>query len=396
MVLSKRDITKKKYRNRERYQKYKEGAFNKKDYPYKFDYRLLCAFFLDGINIESNRIRHIDKYPNIKSYLLNRYKDNEGNNYNEILHRIKYHIEVYPKCIVCGNRIPYRNVQVLFGNKYCSVKCAANSERIKEKKKETSIKKYGVEHPAKSKEIKEKIRLTCLHKYGCESYLTSSECKKNLLDKYGVEYPFQSRKILEKCKETVIRKYGVDNYSKTQECHAKILSTCLERYGVTSWTKTKEFKKIMEENKETMNDKRIATKIKNNTLNTSYEEQRIYKFLKQIYPNILTQYKNNKKYPFNCDFYIPEYDLYIEYQGYPSHGDFPYKNDAKCNEILEVWKQKQYTGWIYDWTKRDVMKRNCAKKNNLNYIEFFHYDISLIKETIENYINKGCSGQIWV
>ena len=41
-----------------------------------------------------------------------------------------------------------------------------------------------------------------------------------------------------------------------------------------------------------------------------------------------------------------------------------------------------YNNAIECWTKRDVNKRNIAKQNNLNYIEFWN-----INELI-NYINK--------
>lgn len=83
---------------------------------------------------------------------------------------------------------------------------------------------------------------------------------------------------------------------------------------------------------------------------------------------------------------------HIEYQGFWTHNDFPYnsKND-KCNKILENWKEKSlndnfFKSAINCWTISDVNKRNIAKENKLNWIEFFHYDIDLIIKEIENYI----------
>ena len=59
-----------------------------------------------------------------------------------------------------------------------------------------------------------------------------------------------------------------------------------------------------------------------------------------------------------------------------THNDHPFdetnENDLK---IVESWSQKNskfYNGAIDVWTKRDVLKRNTAKKNNLNWIEFFN------------------------
>lgn len=103
---------------------------------------------------------------------------------------------------------------------------------------------------------------------------------------------------------------------------------------------------------------------------------------KIIYDTLLTkftvipQYRSDL-YPFTCDFYIPELDLYIEYQGFWSHGKHPFdpysEND---NRILQIWKQKtnhlMYKNAISVWTVRDPLKRKIAKENNLNWLEFFN------------------------
>ena len=98
--------------------------------------------------------------------------------------------------------------------------------------------------------------------------------------------------------------------------------------------------------------------------------------LKTKYPNFIHHYRDNEKYPFNCDFYIPEIDTWIEYQGLWTHGEHPFnKNSDK--EKLELLKEKSktsdyYKGAIETWTIRDPLKRKIAKKNRLNYLEFFN------------------------
>ena len=67
-------------------------------------------------------------------------------------------------------------------------------------------------------------------------------------------------------------------------------------------------------------------------------------------------------------------DLYLEYQGHWSHGREPYVGSDKQNELLNLWISKntlQYNKAISTWTIKDVLKRETAKKNNLNWIEFF-------------------------
>ena len=55
------------------------------------------------------------------------------------------------------------------------------------------------------------------------------------------------------------------------------------------------------------------------------------------------------------------------------------------NDLVKIWKSKNtkyYDNAIQCWTIRDVNKRNIAKKNNLNYIEF--WNLNELKTWIKN------------
>ena len=45
-----------------------------------------------------------------------------------------------------------------------------------------------------------------------------------------------------------------------------------------------------------------------------------------------------------------------------------------ANENNTVGKRNRYVNAIVDWTIRDPLKRETAKKNNLNWLEFFTLD----------------------
>lgn len=369
--------------------------FSKNEYD-KYDWMILNIFFLEDksnlskVHLSSNRIKQLNdgKFPNVLKYLCNRFTDSSSS-INEILFRIKDKINHRPVCHECGQPTKYYGYGKY--SLFCCPKCANSNKDKIDKSKSTNFKNYGVEFPTQVKSVKEKIRQTCLKKYGVPTFLNSNECKQIKKKKYGVEYPFQSKEILEKCKKTIISKYGVDNYAKTKECHDKMKETCFKKYGVNSWSKTSEFKNFMHDHKDEINNKRIKTKIKNGTLNTSYEEQQLFKILKEKYPDAIAQYKS-KEYPFYCDFYIPSEKIYIEYQGYPTHGGKPFENTNEDRIKLNEWKSKEYDGWIYDWTKRDVNKRKCAKSNNLRWIEFFNYDENVFLNEIKNYIENNKNG----
>lgn len=127
--------------------------------------------------------------------------------------------------------------------------------------------------------------------------------------------------------------------------------------------------------------KAYETKRKNNTFNTSKVEEEIFNRLCSRFDIIKRNYKS-EKYPFKCDFYIQELDLYIEYQGTWTHGFDgknligPYINNKICKKVLRKWAKKAkiskyYAKAIEVWTIRDPLKRKVAKENNLNWLEFF-------------------------
>lgn len=122
-------------------------------------------------------------------------------------------------------------------------------------------------------------------------------------------------------------------------------------------------------------DKMLETKIKNGILGKSKQEDYVYNLLLNKFNSVKRNYKS-KKYPFHCDFYVSNLDLYIEYQGFWTHGKEPYnKNNEEHKRIIEKWKSKntiQYNKAINDWTIRDPLKRQTAKENQLNWIEFFN------------------------
>ena len=103
-------------------------------------------------------------------------------------------------------------------------------------------------------------------------------------------------------------------------------------------------------------------------------------------------YKNNviidKRYPWRVDIYIPERDLFLEYNGFWTHGNEWYDGRRKtCKENISLWKSKtgpQYINALDTFTERDVLKRKTAKKNNLNYVVLWN------EKDIEDWFTLGC------
>ena len=70
------------------------------------------------------------------------------------------------------------------------------------KRKQTSLVKYGVENPAQSERVKDKTKQTNLERRGVEYPMQSPEVQKKSrdtnLEKLGVEYPGQCLEVKEK------------------------------------------------------------------------------------------------------------------------------------------------------------------------------------------------------
>ena len=294
------------------------------------------------------------------------------------------------------------------------------SEYIRNKAKQTCIDKYGVEYPMQSDEIKELTKQNNLIKYGethplkTEYYrkllsdIISSEevqnkIKQTCLEKYGVDNPFKSQKIKDKIKKVWLEKLGVDNPWKSKDIQNKIKQTCLEKYGTEYPIQSNEIKELIKQNNlikygethpckteyyrkllsDIISSKEVQQKIhetkkKNNSYGKSKEEDYVYTVLVDMYgkANVERQYKS-ELYPFACDFYIISEDLYIEYNGIWTHGHTPYIGSEENQIQLDDWKQKAITSKFYQnaiitWTVSDVKKRNTAKENKLNYIEFWN------------------------
>lgn len=224
-----------------------------------------------------------------------------------------------------------------------------NSDDFLMKKKESMKNKYGVLIPLQNEEIKEKAINTCKSKYGVDNVLQLKENqlkrKKTLILKYGVEYTLQNKELRERATKGVIDKYGVDTYFKSKEYKEKIPNYLEKIYN---------------------------TKRKNHTFNTSKAEEELYLYIKEKFPDVKRQYRDKERYPWHCDFYLPSLDYFIELQGYYTHGKHPFDFDSKEDNLLVEQYKKRYgpeCQAITIWTIKDVEKRECAKKHNLNFKE---------------------------
>ena len=300
-------------------------------------------------------------------------------------------VNYIPVCKVCGNPVKFNNSGYFRYDTYCSTKCCNSDFDCLEKKKQTYLNHYGCENPMQSVEVKNKLKQTCIKKYGYDNYSKTKECRdrvrESFIEHYGKENYSQTSEWKEKTEQTNEKKFGKKYYSQTKEYKSEAKNTCLNKYGFEYYFQTDEFKESMKEKIDEINSKIYSTKKKNKTFNTSKVENEFKEYL--ISKDICFKYQyKSELYPFACDFYIPEYDLYIEIQGNWTHGGHPY-DESSIEDInkLNIWKNKKnryYDIAVKVWSKSDVLKRETARKNNLNYLEVFSIDVN---DVIKKFIN---------
>ena len=218
----------------------------------------------------------------------------------------------------------------------------------------------------------------CCKKCADEGYVrknpTSYETVCQCCNKVFVTIPSESAKFCSRecwkkcCKDLLI---------------GKNVGTFEERFGEKRANEIKN-KISIAMSSDTSKQKMYETKRKNKTFTTSKPEDIVYKCLSSRFKGVIRNYKT-ELYPFLCDFYIPELNLYIEYQGHWTHGKHPFENTREDNKVIRKWKDKNtkfYKNAIEVWTVRDIKKRNTAKNNNLNWLEFF--TLSEFNEWFEN------------
>ena len=401
---------------------------------------LIIKILIKNDKILTNSIRKINngKYPNILEYLNSRYDDSDC--MTETIRRIEYKLEERPVCKWCGGHVSFNGYHK--GSMHYSACCCSSchAKYTKDKRFETNIKKYGrknfgsaekvkeywishygVDNPAKTDFVKKKMRETNLRKYGfncsSKSEIVKEKTKQTCLKRYGVEYTGQIEEAKEKSKKTCLEKYGSEYYIGSKYCLEKTIEFSRQNYNVDWFTKSEEIKNKAKEtmlrrygveysmqipkNKEYMSylmssyemqERRYNTMKRNHTFNSSSTEEELFLYIESRFPKVVRQYKDKNRYPYFCDFYIPELDYFIELQGYYTHGKHPF--DPNSNEdlqLIEYYKRKYGEDCqpITIWSIKDVEKRDCAKRNHLNFKEVWSLEDgkNFVNELYDVYIN---------
>ena len=225
-----------------------------------------------------------------------------------------YKVEVI--CDFCGEKYENEWRKYLKIHKNNEKHCCGSKKCITEKRKESSLKNWGVDNPMKSNEVRSNLEKTILEKWGVTHYSKTDEFKNKMketalnkwgvthyskteeykdkyketaLNKWGVDNPFKSEKIKDKIKEVNLEKWGVDNYSKTDNFSIKTKSTSLNKWGVEYYSQSDECKE----------------KVRKDSLNKwgvdNFNKTRVSKIDKKIFSDNYVEYLDNTTSKYECE-----------------------------------------------------------------------------------------------
>lgn len=147
---------------------------------------------------------------------------------------------IVPSCSTCDGPVKFWNF-VNGYRKFCSPKCCATNQETEEKKRGTSIERYGVEHHFMSQEIKDKRKSTFIANYGVDHPWKSDKIQKKIKDTNSERYggaPAASKLVRDKMESTNLNRYGAKNAMQSEPIKSKVLNANLSKYGAHhQWSK---------------------------------------------------------------------------------------------------------------------------------------------------------------
>lgn len=245
--------------------------------------------------------------------------------------------------------------------------------------------------PCYNENICEKRRLTNIANGHDPNWNNSQKMRQTRYEKNNGKW--ESNETVYMRKQHALQKYGVDDANKSDIVKAHKVEAFERKYGkgVRTSFQTLQFKQHMKDVNEQRKQKEFETKRKNGTFNASKPEEECYEMIcKQFGKDDVIRQYHSGKYPFNCDFYIKSRDLYIECNFSWTHGGHWFDAESEEDQAkLQKWKDKgtkYYNNAIQTWTIRDVLKRQTAIANNLNYVVF--WNLNEVKQHVLSAVSK--------
>lgn len=264
------------------------------------------------------------------------------------------------ECDFCGAEVTkqYRkNVLeecLIFCNNECSYKARKKGQVFYQHNTKIIQERYGADDCFSSKELQQKQRETKLEKYGDPSYSNREKAKQTFQENWGADHPMKTEEGKKLVQDSTLKSLGVPFAIQHPEIKEKRRKTCFERFGGPAPASSDEVVQKM-----------LDTKMQNNpNCFRSKSEIKFEAILRQYFAEVEIQ-QHVKRWP--IDFYLPELDVYVQFDGVYWHG---------LNRDKSVIEEGAARGCANDICILDRMKNDA-----LQAVYFKHNDLTLVRVT---------------
>lgn len=191
------------------------------------------------------------------------------------------------------------------------------------------------------------------------------------IDLYG-GVGLASEKAIDSYRNTCLNKYGVNNVMQSKQVLNKLVSPF-----ANSDVREKSLQSRIVNSRIALNE----SDTHNGLLLQSPHERIVFALLVERfgYSDVIYQYGRypfDARYPFSCDFYLKNEDIFIELNGHYSHGNHWYDATNTADVMRRIQLQssqsKHSRSAVKTWCDIDVIKRNKAKSSGIKYLVFWN------------------------
>lgn len=233
-----------------------------------------------------------------------------------------------------GNLLKYQE-----GLAYCDETCANRAilagGASRTRMESTCAERYGVDNPAKIPETWAKIGETCTERYGAPTYLGSQACREataSFLKNHGVKGFISIPEVQQKYLRSIHARYGVANPSQAPEVKQQKEQTSRKHCGFPFPAQHPAVRlrySLLNQTQE-FQVKRHATLMQRGVFQrqASKGEDEVFAALVRVFPR--TQ-RHVRVHRWNIDFFIPDLNTYVNYNGVYWHGRYVSDADLQAS-----------------------------------------------------------------
>lgn len=368
-------------------------------------------FIIENKNGKKTQEKYLsEKYPKLYEDIINFNKKNlDDISFQEKIWHFINNVDTKVLCYNCKKELKFKRSLSEGYGKYCSLKCTNSCPNHIEKTKETNINKYGGVGTS-SEFLKNKIKEGTLKKYGVDNIFKRKDIiEESFLKKYGVKTTSQIEGTKEKRKKTNLKKYGHPHYFLSKESKEKSIKSKSDKFikkysdlkiinnvGNNIEIKCEKCDNIFEIDRAVLSHRHnykveICTLCNPVSKSISYSEKEVVDFLKEFIPEESIETKNRKILnPQEIDIVVPEKNIGIEYNGifwhssYKMEDNYHLKKYIKCKEkglkLIQIFEDE----WV---NKRDIVK--SILKTNFNIFERVIYGRKCVIKEIDSEMCKN-------